>query len=161
MWKIILLAAACIVIGFVVGSFVGKVNLVSSVDEAVFVTQESLAFKFGQAAKDAYYNEPNQTAVWALKYYIGSINEMIRDRGLENMKPDSFFTGFNQDLIIAHARLGILYRKLGDLKESKFHFDEAMSIVRSTGLEFVKTPEDLEKLVSSWDDNDKISQIWD
>ena len=80
MWKIILLAAACLIVGFIVCGFVFVAYFMPIYARMMFVIQEGEVIKFSEAAMDAYYNEPNETAVWALNYYIRAVSEMAKER---------------------------------------------------------------------------------
>ena len=151
MWKIILLAAACLVVGFLAGGFVFMAYSMPSFAKTMFLLQEGEVIKFSWAAKDAYYNEPNQTAVWAWNYYIKAINEIAKERNPEGGKTNYFFIPYNQDLAFAHTRLGILYRKLGDVEKSKYHFDKALSLAETAGWKNIKTKEDMEEFLSKFD----------
>jgi tetratricopeptide (TPR) repeat protein len=151
MWKIILLAAACLVAGFIVGGFLFVYYFTPKYASMMFILQEGEVIKFSEAAKEAYCNEPNETAVWALNYYIEDLSQMAKDRNPSEGEGQFFIINFNRGLAFAHARLGILYRKLGDLEKSQYHFDEAMAFVEAAGLKPITTQEDLEQFISKFD----------
>jgi hypothetical protein len=93
----------------------------------MFMLQEKEIFNQGQAAEDAYYNEPNEVAVWALTTYIKTLDELKKERSPARVKNPYFILAPDIDLFLAHARLGKIYKQIGKAEESKYHFEQAIT----------------------------------
>ena len=81
---------------------------------------------------EAYHNQPNQVAVWALESYINTLNRLIEERSHANVEnPYAFLTPIDS-LVIAHTRIGQLCKKMGDVEKSKYHLQQAMLHIKNT-----------------------------
>ena len=77
MWKKIGLAALFFVIGCILGVILNMTYFGHKVATVMFMLQEKEISKIGEAAEDAYYNQPNEVAVWALESYIKTLRTLI------------------------------------------------------------------------------------
>jgi tetratricopeptide (TPR) repeat protein len=142
MWKKIGLIILCLAIGCGLGvvfsiSYMGRTLAIG-----MFTLQEKEIFNMGEAAEDAYYNEPNEVAVWALLNYIKTLNELKEERRPAKVKSPYFVLSPDTDLVFAHARLGKLYKQMGNTEKSQYHFEKAIFYSKDAGPKSIKTQED-------------------
>jgi hypothetical protein len=64
MWKKIALVILCL-IGCVLGGVLSMAYLGHNLAKGMFMLQEKEIFKMGEAAKEAYYSQTKEVAVWA------------------------------------------------------------------------------------------------
>jgi hypothetical protein len=127
MWKKIGLVVLGLVIGCVLGVVLSMAYSGHTLATVMAFFQEKEIIDMGQAAEDAYYNEPNEVAVWALTRYIKTFNELKEERRSAKVKNPYFMLAPGIDLFIAHARLGKIYKQMGKAEKSKYHFEQAMT----------------------------------
>ena len=89
MWKKIGLIVLGLVGGCVLGVFITMAYMGHTLATGMFVLQEGEVCKIGGAAEDAYYNEPNEVAVWALENYIKTLNE-LKEEALRSALKDYY-----------------------------------------------------------------------
>lgn len=142
-------------LGFVIGLALSHIlTMVYSgykISSAMFMLQEKAVFEMEEATVQAYYNEPNEVAVWALENYIKTLNRLKEERSLTCVENPYFFLSPAQSLVCTHARLGQLYKKMGCVEESKHNFEQAMSNIENAELKAIETEEDLVALINRLD----------
>lgn len=143
MWKKIGLAVLCLVTGCVLGGILSMAYYGHKLATGMFMLQEKEIFKMGEAAVEAYYNQPNEVAVWALVSYITRLNELKEERSHAEVENPYFILSPDTDLVFAHARVGKLYKQMGNAEKSRYHFEQAMSNIKNTRLKAIKTEVDL------------------
>lgn len=152
MWKKIGLIVLCLVIGCILGGVLSMAYMGHNLAKGMFMLQEKEIFEMGEAAEDAYYSQPNEVAVWALESYIKTLNKVKEERspaGIEN--PYFIFLSPDKDLVFAHARLGKLYKQMGNDEKSRYHFEQAISCSKLTSFECINTEEDCLKILDGLD----------
>ena len=146
MWKKIGLVVLCLVIGCVLGGILSMAYLGHNLATGMFALQEKEIFNIGEAAKDAYYNEPNEVAVWALENYVKTLNELKKEHAPAKTKNSYYIPYYilspDIDLVFAHIRLGKLYKQIGNAEKSRYHFEQAISYGKYTPLKSINTEED-------------------
>ena len=55
------------------------------------------------------------------------------------------------DLLFAHARLGKIYKQMGNDEKSRYHFEQAISHSKNTKFKSLNTQEDCEKMIDALD----------
>jgi len=151
MWKKIGLVVLCLVIGFVLGVILSMANYGRKLAPAMFMLQEKEIFKIGEAAEDAYYNQPNEVAVWALVNYIKTLNEVKEERSPAGVENPYFILSPDIDLVFSHARLGRLYEQMGNAEKSRYHFEQAISYSKYTKMKGLDTEEDCARMLDTLD----------
>ncbi len=151
MWKKIGLVALGIVIGCVLGVFLSMAYMGRTLATGMFFLQEKELVNIGEAAEDAYYNEPNEVAVWALENYIKTLNNLKEERKSINVKNPYFILSPDTDLLFAHARLGKIYKQLGNDEKSQYHLEQAISYGKNSQCKSVNTQEDCLKMLDALD----------
>ena len=134
-------------LGFVIGVALGHIITMASqgyeIASAMFMLQEKEIFEMEEAAVQAYYNEPNEVAVWALENHIKTLNRLKEERSSAEVENPYFIFPPFQPLVFTHTRLGQLYKKMGYIEKSRHNFEQAMSNIENAGLKGIKTEEDL------------------
>jgi hypothetical protein len=151
MWKKIGLVVLGIVIGCVLGIVLSMAYMGRTLARGMFVLQEGEVIKIGEAAEDAYYNEPNEVAIWALENYIKTLNDLKEERKPVNVKNPYLILTPDIDLSFAHARLGKIYKQMGNDEKSRYNFEQAISYSKNTKLKSLNTQEDCEKMLDALD----------
>lgn len=151
MWKKIGLIVLCLVIGCVLGVVLNTAYLGHKVARAMFLLQEKEIFKIGEAAEDAYYNQPNEVAVWALENYVKTLNDLKEERGHAGVENPYIILSPDTDLVFAHARLGKLYKQMGNAEKSEYHFKQAISLSKNISLICINTEEDCLRILDALD----------
>jgi hypothetical protein len=151
MWKKIGLVVLGLVGGCVLGVFISMAYMGHTLATGMFLLQEKEVVNIGQAAEDAYYNEPNEVAVWALENYIKTLNELKEERKPAEVKNPYFILTPDIDLFFTHARLGKIYKQLGNDEKSLYHFEQAISYSKNTKLKSLNTQEDCLKMLDALD----------
>jgi tetratricopeptide (TPR) repeat protein len=151
MWKKIGLVALGIAIGCVLGVFLSMAYMGHTLAVGMFFLQEKELVNIGEAAEDAYHNEPNQVGIWALENYIKTLNNLKEERKSINVKNPYFILSPDTDLLFAHARLGKIYKQLGNDEKSRYHFEQAISYSKNTKCQSLNTQEDCEKMIDALD----------
>jgi hypothetical protein len=151
MWKKIGLAVLGLVIGCVLGVVLSMAYLGRTMATGMFMLQEKEILNIGEAAEDAYYNEPNEVAVWALENYIKTLNELKEERKPVKVKNPYFILTPDIDLLFAHARLGKIYKQMGNAEKSHYNFEQTISYSKNVGPKDLNTEEDCLKMLDSFD----------
>lgn len=151
MWKKIGLVVLGIVIGCILGAVLSMAYLGRTMATGMFSLQEKEIFNIGEAAEDAYYNEPNEVAVWALENYIKTLNNLKEERKSVSVKNPYFILTPNIDLFFAHARLGKIYKQIGNDEKSRYHLEQAIPYSKNSQCTFVNTQEDCLKMLEHLD----------
>ena len=147
MWKKIGLVVLGLVVGCVLGVFLSMAYLGRTIATGMFLLQEKEVLNIGKAAEDAYYNEPNEVAVWALENYIKTLNELKEERKPAKVKNPYFILTPDIDLFLAHARLGKIYKQMGNDEKSRYNFEQAISLSKNTGPKGLNTEDDCLKMI--------------
>jgi tetratricopeptide (TPR) repeat protein len=150
MWKRAFIFIGLFLAGAVIGGAAVFELVMPTMVKSVFLIQEKEIFELGEAAKEAYFNEPNETAVWALKTYIKSMDKIEAERQAADankiyvlLSPD--------DKVIARARLGCVYYRIGQMEKAQEQFKLATEDrASSMGYRF-KTQDDWMQLVKQMD----------
>jgi hypothetical protein len=150
MWKITQMSL-CLVAGFALGYIVSMANSGHKVAQGMFLLQEMEVIHMQEAAMQAYFNESNEVAVWALENCVETLNRLTDERSpadVENpfimLVPDQFF-------VLSHARLGLLYKKMGEVEKSKYNFDQAISLRKRTKMKAFDNEENLIEFLTELD----------
>jgi tetratricopeptide (TPR) repeat protein len=154
MWKKTGLVIMCLVIGFVLGAFLTMAHTGHKLATAMFMLEEKEICQIGIAAEDAYYNQPNVVAVWALENYIKALNEAKEERRPAKVKNPYFILSPDIDLVFTHARLGRLYKQMGNAEKSRYHFEQAISHSKYTKSKYfspLNTEEDCVRMLEALD----------
>ncbi len=151
MWKKIGPVFFGIVTGCVLGIILSMSYMGRTLATGMFLLQEKEILNIGQAAEDAYHNEPNQVAVWALENYIKTLNNLKEERKPAKVKNPYFILTPDIDLLFAHARLGKIYKQMGNDEKSRYHFEQAISHSKNTKFKSLNTQEDCEKMIDALD----------
>ena len=142
-------------LGFVIGLALGYIVTMAfagyKIASVMFMLQEKEIIKMEEVAIQAYYNEPNEVAVWALENHIKTLNRLIEERSTADVENPYVFLTPIQSLAFAHTRIGELCKKMGDVEKSKYHFEQAIVHIKNTNLKFIKTEEDLINFVNNLD----------
>ena len=151
MWKKIGLIILCLVIGCILGGVLSMAYLGHNLATAMFMLQEKEIVEMGEAVEDAYYSQPNEVAVWALESYIKTLNKVKEERGHAGVEDPYLILSPDTDLVFAHARLGKLYKQLGNDEKSQSNFEQAISLSKNTKLKCINTEEDCLKTLDALD----------
>ena len=131
MKKTILICTILIFLGFVSGFYVGKYyslnNTLPSIADNV---EKNLGWLVGEQAAlrtvrafEAYFHEPSNVGIWALKSTIADFEELLKlDIGGPIYDKKTIYT----DLMIAYARLSNLYTKSGMTELANMHTKKAL-----------------------------------
>ena len=142
-------------LGFVIGLAVGFIITVaffgSKTAQAMFMLQEKEICEMEDAAVQAYHNQPNEVAIWALENYIKTLNRLKEERSSAEVENPYFILSPAQSLVLTHTRLGQLYKKMGYVEKSKHNFEQAMSNIEDARLKVIKTEEDLIAFINRLD----------
>ena len=142
-------------LGFVIGLALGYIIAMAftgyKIASAMLMLQEKEIIEMEEAAVQAYYNEPNEVAVWALENHIKTLNRIKEERSSSDVENPYFILIPAQSLVCIHARLGQLYKKMGYAEKSKHNFEQAMSNIENTKLKAIATEEDLVALINRLD----------
>ena len=151
MWKKIGLIVLCLAIGCVLGAILSMAYFGHKLATGMFMLQEKEIVKMGETAVDAYYNQPNEVASWALENYIKTLNKVKEERNHEGVENPYFILSPDTDLVFAHARLGKLYKQMGNAEKSRYHFEQAISHSKYAKLKCFNTEEDCVKMLDALD----------
>lgn len=151
MWKKIVLIFLCLAIGFVLGGIVGGTYFISDMAKCMFMFQEKEIYAIGQAAEKAYYNGPNEVAIWALENYVNTLSELKKERGNSKTQNPYLLILPDTDLMIAHARLAKLYQRINNIEKSKHHLEQAISCSKNSKLGGFSTEKDFSKMLDALD----------
>lgn len=142
-------------LGFMIGLALGHIVTMAftgyKIATAMFMLQEKEIFEMEEVAVQAYYDEPNEVAVWALENHIKTLNRLKEERSSSSVEDPYFILSPAQSLVLTHARLGQLYKKMGCIEKSKHNFEQAMSNIENAKLKVIKTEEDLVVLINRLD----------
>lgn len=146
-------------LGFVTGLALGLITTMAftgyKIASAMFVLQEKEIFEMEEAAIQAYYNEPNEVAIWVLDNYINRLSKLKEERSSTEVEEPYVFLSPDYSLVLAHARLGQLYKKMGHVEKSRRNFEQAMSNIENARLGVIKTEEDLIAFMNRLDQQTK------
>ena len=151
MWKKIGLVVLCLAIGCVLGVVLSMAYSGHKLATVMFMLQEKEIFKMGEAAEDAYYNQPNEVAVWALENQIKRLNKVKEERSAAGVENPYFMLSPDTDLVFAHLRLGKLYKQMGSDEKSRYNFEQAISLGKNTRLKCINTEEDCLRTLDALD----------
>ena len=151
MRKTIILVLIALVIGFAAGYVMAMAFYGYKIASGMFMLQEKEIFEMEEAALQAYHNQPNEVAIWALENYINTLNRVKEERSSAGVENPYFILSPIQSLAFSHARIGQLYKKMGNVEKSKYHFEQAMSHIENSRLKVIKTEADLIDFINRLD----------
>ncbi len=142
-------------LGFVIGLAVGFIITVAffgpKTAQVMFMLQEKEIYEMEDAAVQAYHNQPNEVAIWALENYIKTLNKLKEQRSSAEVENPYLILSPARSLVLTHTRLGQLYKKMGHVEKSKHNLEQAMSNIEKAGLKVIKTEEDLIAFINRLD----------
>ena len=155
MKKTIIFTLLGLVIGFAAGYVTNMAVSGYKIASCMFMLQEGEIVMMEKAAQKAYANQPTAVAIWALENYINTLKRVKEERApAKNDKP-YFLLRPDQSLTFAHARLGLIYKKMKNHAKSAHHFEQAMLHIKNTKLKAIKTEDDLIYLITRLDQKKK------
>ena len=132
MWKRIGLIVISLLVGCGLGVVLTMIYAGHTLAAGMFLLQDREMCSMGAAAENAYYNEPNEVAVWAMSNYIKTLSRIKEERMSAEVENHYFVLSPVTDLVYAHMRLGNLYKKMGNTEKSRYHFEQAISLSKIT-----------------------------
>jgi hypothetical protein len=150
MWKKVVLAVVCLIIGFISGYIFVMAHEMPPIAKMMFMLQEKEIIEMEDAAKLAYHNESNEVAIWALENYIQTLDKVKKERSSTKAENPYVILLPTQSLVFAHTRLGQLYKNMGNTEKSKYHFEQAISYAKSIKMPW-ETEESLLSVLSELD----------
>ena len=115
-------------IGGVVGAIASMAYFGPGMTKAMFLFQEKEIFKIGEAADKAYYEQAGETAIWALTFYIETLDELKVERSVAEVENPYFILdskSLENDLMMSHIKLVKLYKQTGNEEKANYHFTRA------------------------------------
>lgn len=152
-WKKVGLVGLCLMVGFVLGYIYTLAWKMPSMAKMTFMLQEKEIVEHEEAVVQAYYDQPNDVAVWALVDYINTLNKLKKERGSTGVENPYFLINPDSSLVLAHTRLGQLYKKMDNHEKSGYHFEQAFSYSKLAKLKNLNTKEDLLALLARIDEH--------
>ena len=149
--KTIGFAILFLVIGLAAGFIITVAFFGPKTAQVMFMLQEKEIFELEEATEKAYYNQPNEVAIWALENYIKTLNRLKEERSSAEVENPYFILSPAQSLVLTHTRLGQLYKKMGYVEKSKHNFEQAMFNIEDARLKVIKTEEDLIAFINRLD----------
>ena len=125
MWKKILVIVLCLIVGGAIGTIATMAYFGHGVAQMMLMLQEKEIFRIGEAADNAYYEQAGETAIWALTFYIETLNELKVERSCADVENPYLFVRPEDDLTLSHIKLIKLYKQAGNEEKVKYHFTEA------------------------------------
>ena len=144
--KTIGFAILCLVIGFGLGFIFSAAYFGHVAATSMFLLQEKEIFELEEATEKAYYNQPNEVAIWALENYIDTLNKLKEERSSADVENPYFILSPDYSLAIAHARLWKLCKEMNNSEKSRYHLEQAISHCKP-----IATEEDLIRLLANLD----------
>ena len=158
MWKKI----GLVILGLVIGGVLGSVGTMAycgySLAKCMFMLQEKEILRIGERAEEAYHNQPNEVAAWALTSYIETLKELKEERSVAESENPYLLLTPDRDLVFAHGRVGQLYKEMDNAEKSRYHFKEALSYCSSNGPKFIKTEADLMNYINKLDEMQDVTE---
>jgi hypothetical protein len=154
MWKKITALLLCFVVGLIVGAFAAWFYTFPNSVRMMFFLQEGEIAQLEDVVVEAYHNEPNDVAIWALETYVDALNRIVNDRIEADADSSYLFLTPDTSFIFAHTRLGYLYQQMGDPNSADFHFKQALYYSDKLGWDCVDSPEVLLEIVEKLDNSD-------
>jgi hypothetical protein len=150
--KILLIAVFCVT-GFLIGGIVNTAIVSRNMSKGLltFTSSEMEVCTLGKAANEAYFEEPNEAAVKALRAYLQSLDGLMAEQNVGESKRGYFLLS-SVDGVMARARLGNLYYRMGQKDKAQEHFRLATVCAKGTCFEAMKTEEEWLKLVQCMDE---------
>lgn len=143
------------IIGLVIGIVLGGIGSMAffgkSLARAMFMLQEAEVLRNENSAIQAYLNESPEVGIWALENYINSMNQVIKEREIEDNQHVFVLIKPTITLRYAHVRLALLYEKTGNDSKRKENFDKAFEYYDSMKIERELLEKRLIELVTKLD----------
>lgn len=131
--KYIIIGILSLLIGCGIGYLLGVVHYGFVIAPSMLMLQEKEIAERGESVYKAYLNEPTDVGIWALKDYIDTLNRIMEERrSYTKFKNPYFILSPEEDLVLAHGRLALLYKKINKIEKSKYHFGQAISHSKNT-----------------------------
>ena len=140
-----------LVIGIGLGSIGSMVYLGHKVATVMFMLHETELVRNEDSAIQAYLNESPEVGIWALENYINSINQVIKEREIEDNQHVFFIVKPTITLRYAHVRLALLYEKTGNDLKRKENLGKAFEYCDSMKIERELLEERLIEVVTKFD----------
>ena len=158
MKKTIIITIITVIIGFTAGGIIAISYFAPGMSSAMFMLQEVEIAMMEEAAVQAYSDEPNEVAVWALENHIKTLNRLKEERSSAEVEDPYVIISPDQSLVLTHTRLGLLYKKMNNQLKSTHHFEQAMSHIENARLRGIKNQDDLITLVNRMDQYNDANQ---
>lgn len=127
--KTIVFTIIGLVIGLVIGIGLGSIGSIAylgpKLAKGMLSLQETELVRNEESAIQAYLNESPEVGIWALENYINSINQVMKEREVEDNQHLFFLIRPTMTLRLAHVRLALLYEKTGNDLKRKENLDKA------------------------------------
>lgn len=140
-----------LVIGIVLGSIGSMAYLGPTLTRAMFLLHETELFRNEDSAIQAYLNESPEVGIWALENYVNTMNQVIKEREIEDNQHVFVLIRPKITLRYAHVRLALLYEKTGNNLKRKENFDKAFEYCDSMKIERELLEERLIEVVTKFD----------
>ena len=132
-----------LVIGIVLSAIIVLSYIMPRNASSMFMLQEQEIVKQGEEAYKAYLHEETPVSIWALERYVDALNRIIEERTSADVDDPYFMLHPEIDLVLAHGRLGILYRGDDNIEKSQYHFNQALSYAAKRDKNYIRTEEEL------------------
>jgi hypothetical protein len=119
----------CLIGGLVVGAFCGVLYTTKQFAETLALLKETELSESGERAFQAYQNETNSVAIYALTQDINTLQDA------KELGNNPFFatpTEIQRRLMVNHARLAKLFAESGQTNASMAHIAEALKYAQET-----------------------------
>ena len=129
MKKYIIPVVLSLLIGSGLGYLLSMAHYGHVIAKGMFMLQEKEIAEMEKSVHKAYLDKPIAVGIWALENYINTLNRIIEERSSSHSKVKSpyFILSPETDLMLAHGRLALLYKKNNKTEKFKYHFGQALS----------------------------------
>ncbi len=149
--KTIALTILSLVIGIGIGIIFCIAYFGPKLARSMFILQETELVRNEDSAMQAYLNESPEVGIWALENYINSLNQVIKEREIEDNQHVFFMVKPKITLRYAHVRLALLYEKTGNDLKRKENLEKAFEYCDSMKIERELLEERLIEVVTKFD----------
>jgi len=115
-------AVVIFILGGVTGMLYSKYKYKKAMERTIFLVRDNLLYNFKNKAEIAYLTEPPQTGIYALESYIWMADFEIQDGGYTGVTWRFDILNKDIDVLLAYARLGKLYYKMGQIEKASQKF---------------------------------------
>lgn len=142
MWKKIVFLVLGIGIGVILGAGLTMAYMGYTAATGMMMVQDAALFSMGESAREAYFHQPREVAVWALEKYIADLDEAIDQRRPAKAENSFLLLNPEMELTFSHTRLGKLYGQMGNTEKSQSHLDQALVHGKRANIMNLLTKED-------------------